>query len=418
MNQLHSALGLLGFVGIAWALSEHRNKVRPRLLIAGIISQVVIAAILLKVPFIAAGFAVLSRAIDALQTATEAGTQLVFGYLGGGQAPFDVTRPNATYILAFRALPLILVVSALTEVLTYWRVLPFVVRMFSVVLQRTFSIRGAVGLSTAANVFVGMVEGPLFVRAYMSRMTRSELFVLMTAGMASIAGTVLVVYASVISPVVPNAAAHLMVASIMSAPAAVTIAMAMVPETVSLPDSDAATAGSMSEAKSTMDAISIGTKTGLEVLLTVVASLIVLVSLVFLVNGALGFLPGFGGAPISLQRSLGWVMAPVTWLMGIPWHETGASGALMGTKTILNEFLAYLQMSNLPEGTLSARSELIMTYALCGFANFGSLGILLGGLCAAVPERRAEIVSLGGKSIVAGTLATCCTGAVVGLLVG
>ncbi|MDZ4695869.1 MAG: nucleoside transporter C-terminal domain-containing protein [Deltaproteobacteria bacterium] len=415
MNRLHSAFGLLAFVGIAWGISENRKAVSPRLLLAGVLSQVVIAAVLLKVPFVTSGFAILSKAIDALQTATEAGTQLVFGYLGGGPAPFEVSSPGATYILAFRALPLILVVSALTEVLTYWRILPAIVRLFSAMLQKTFGIRGAVGLSTAANVFVGMVEGPLFVRAYLNRMTRSELFVLMTAGMASIAGTVLVVYASVISPVVPHAAAHLMIASIMSAPAAVTIAMAMIPETVVFTDTGAVESEPMSAAQSTMDAITLGTKTGLDVLLLVVASLIVLVSLVFLVNGALGFLPELGGVPISLQRTLGWAMTPVTWLMGIPWHESGTAGALMGTKTILNEFLAYLQMSHLPAGALSPRSQTIMTYALCGFANFGSLGILLGGLCAAAPERRAEIVSMGGKSIIAGTIATCCTGAVVGI---
>ena len=274
-------------------------------------------------------------------------------------------------------------------------------------------VGGAVGLGVAANIFVGMVEAPLFIRPYLATLSRSELFVMMVSGMATIAGTVLVLYAAIIGPVIPNAVGHLVTASLISAPAAITIALLMIPNTT------ASTAGKLVPdrgAESTMDAITSGTRSGLDLFLVVTAMLMVLVALVFLGNTVLALLPGVGGQPVSLERLLGYVMAPVCWLMGVPWSEASTAGALMGVKTVLNEFLAYLQLAALPAGALTERSELIMTYALCGFANFGSLGILIGGLSTMVPERRGEVVQLGVRSIVAGTLATCCTGAVVGML--
>ena len=269
------------------------------------------------------------------------------------------------------------------------------------------------GMAVAANVFVGMVEAPLFIRPYLRDITRSELFVVMCAGMATIAGTVLILYATLLGGVMENAVGHLLVASIISAPAAVTIARLMVPESGTATDVTQATP---SESSSTMDAITRGTQSGLQLYLSVTAMLVVLVALVHLVNGMLGLLPDVGGGAITLERMLGLIMAPVTFLMGIPWAEAQTAGSLMGIKTVLNEFLAYMQLASLPPGALSERSTLIMTYALCGFANFGSLGIMIGGLATMVPERREEIIALGLKSIVAGTLATCCTGAVVGIL--
>jgi CNT family concentrative nucleoside transporter len=416
MQTLQSCLGVVVFVALAWLCGENRRAARLKVALAGIMCQLGLALVILKVPLVKTAFSAANHAVLGLQTASEAGTSLVFGYLGGGPLPFEETQPGASFVFAFRALPIIIIVSALTAVLTYWRVLPWIVRGLSRVLERAFGLSGAVGLSVAANIFVGMVEGPTFVRPYLARMTRSDLFVLMTAGMASIAGTVLVLYATLIGPVVPDAAGHLLAASFMSAPAAITIALLMVPETQ---PRDPATSieRTMPErgATSTMDAVTRGTEAGLQLFLTVVAMLLVLVALVALVNGALGFLPDLRGQPLSMQRMLGWLMAPVTWLMGIPWSETPTAGALMGTKTVLNEFIAYLDMSRLPAGTLSPRSQLIMTYALCGFANFGSLGILLGGLSTLVPERRADIVSLGTRSIVAGTLSTCLMAAAVGV---
>jgi len=268
-------------------------------------------------------------------------------------------------------------------------------------------------LSTAANVFVGMVEAPLFIRPYINQLSRSELFIVMTGGMAGIAGTVMVLYASILGPVIPDALGHILIASIISAPAAVVIAVLMVPT------EGAPTSGQMvppQAASSSMDAVTRGTADGLALLLNIVALLIVLVALVTLANLALAELPAINGAPVTLQRMLGYALAPLAWLIGVPWSEAATAGSLLGVKTVLNEFIAYIELAQLPEAALSPRSRLLMTYALCGFANFGSLGILIGGLATMAPGRREEIVSLGMKSIVAGTLATCLTGALVGLL--
>jgi CNT family concentrative nucleoside transporter len=282
------------------------------------------------------------------------------------------------------------------------------------VLQKTMGIGGAVGLSAAVNVFVGMVEAPLVIQPYLRVLSRGELFIVMTCGMAGIAGTVMVLYASIIGPVVPAAMGHILAASIISAPAAIVVSALMIP-----PGAGAGTDDVQIEtvARSAMDAIARGTADGLAFLLNIVALLIVLVALVTLVNLALALLPALGGAPITLQRTLGYAMAPLVWLAGIPWSESVAAGALMGTKTVLNELIAYLDMAALPPDALSTRSRVIMTYALCGFANFGSLGILVGGLTAMVPERRDEVLALGMRSIVSGTLATLATGASVGVLI-
>lgn len=276
-------------------------------------------------------------------------------------------------------------------------------------------IGGAAGLSTAANIFVGMVEAPLFIKPYLARLSRSELFIVMTGGMAGIAGTVLVLYATMLGPIIPDAAGHFIVASVLGAPAAIVIAQIMVPET-----EKHVTGASLTEpepiASSTMDAIVKGTTAGLELLLNIIAMLIVLVALVHLVNAAFSLLPEIAGARVTLQRLLGLIMTPMCWLMGVPWDQAPAAGALMGLKTILNEFIAYLALAQLPPSALDERSRLIMLYALCGFANFGSLGIMIGGLTVMAPERRDDILSLGFKSIVSGTLTTCLLGAIVGVL--
>ena len=293
--------------------------------------------------------------------------------------------------------------------------LPPIVRGTSWLLERTLGIGGAVGLSTAANIFLGMVEAPLFIRPYLAKLTRSELFLVMTGGMAGIAGTVLVLYATLVAPIIPDAGAHFVIASVLGAPAAILISRIMVPET-----EPRTTSGLLDDtipsASSTMDAIVKGTVAGLELLFNIVALILVLVALVYLVNAMLGVLPAINGEAISLQRVLGYIMAPVCWLMGLPWDQALAGGRLMGIKTVLNELIAYVEFSKLAPGTLDPRSRLIMLYAMCGFANFGSLGIMIGGLSVMAPERRDEIAALGLKSIVSGTLVTCLMGAIVGVM--
>ncbi|MDO9529977.1 MAG: nucleoside transporter C-terminal domain-containing protein [Syntrophales bacterium] len=405
--------GLVIFSLIAWAISENRRQVRLKPVIIGIGIQVALGAILLNLSIFRAVFLFLNRLVLSLGEATTAGTSFVFGYLGGGRLPFVETYPGSSFILAFRGLPLVLVISALSALLFYWKILPIVVKAFSWALQKTMGIGGAEGVGVSANVFVGMVESPLLIRPYLKDMTRSEIFTIMTCGMATIAGTVMVLYATILSKSIPDVMGHILTASIISVPAAITISKIMVPET-GTPTPGELT--SPEEAMSSMDAITRGTVQGVQLLINIIAMLIVLVALVYLVNLVLGLLPNIGGEPITLQKILGYIMAPVVWLMGVPWKETLTAGSLMGTKTILNELIAYIDMSNLPQGALSPKSLLIMTYAMCGFANPGSLGIMIGGMGTMVPERRDEIISLGFRSIVAGTLATCMTGAIVGII--
>jgi CNT family concentrative nucleoside transporter len=274
-------------------------------------------------------------------------------------------------------------------------------------------IGGAVGLSAAANVVTGMVEAPLIVKPYLARLSRSELFMTMVCGMATIAGTVMALYGAILGPVVPDAIGHILIASIVATPAAIVVAALMVPG----PMTHGENVGIARQDASAMDAITRGTVEGVQLILQIVAMLIVLIALVYLVNALLGLVPAVAGAPLTLQRMLGWLFSPIAWMCGIPWAEAQAAGALLGTKTALNEFIAYVEMSKVPSDVLSPRSKLLMTYALCGFANFGSVGILIGGMGAMVPERRGEIVELGLKSIVAGTIATCLTAAIVGFFV-
>jgi CNT family concentrative nucleoside transporter len=415
MLQLQSAFGIVALLAIALALGENRRAVSWKQAGIGLIVTLATAVILIKLPFVAGVFGAINDAVGAIAAASRAGTSFVFGYLGGGALPFDLKAPGADFILAFQALPIVLVMSVLTTLLFYWRVLPPIVRGMAWLLERTLGVSGAVGLSTAANVFLGMVEAPLFVRPYLAQMTRSELFLVMTGGMAGIAGTVLVLYATLLAPLIPDDAAHFVIASVLGAPASILISLIMVPET-----KEQRTGGALGDpdldVKSTMDAIVKGTSAGLELLLNIVAMLVVLVALVHLANAILGVLPEIGGAGISLQRMLGYAMAPVCWLMGLPWPQAVTAGSLMGTKTVLNELIAYVDLSKLAPDALDPRSKLIMLYAMCGFANFGSLGIMIGGLGTMALQRRDEINALGVKSIVSGTITTCLMGAIVGVM--
>src|ERR1041384_2936631 len=418
-DSIHALAGIAGLIAIAWLLGEKRAAVPWRAIVAGLVLQLGMAVIFLKVGPVKEAFLKLNDALLVLEQATQAGTGLVFGYLGGGPVPFTVTDAGATFVLAFRALPIVLVMSALSALLFYWRVLPAIVRALSIALEKLMRVGGVVGLSTAANIFVGMVEAPLFVRpylprvsrgelfaimvggmasiagmveapicarAYLPRVSRGELFAIMVGGIASIAGTVLFLYAAILRAVIPDAVAHLLIASILSAPAALVIAFLMVPP------EGAVTGGNVelrSEASSSMDALTRGTLDGAQLLLNIVAMLVVFVALVALVNLVI--------APYSLQGALGWALAPLAWLCGIPWSEARAAGALLGTKTVINELVAYVDLSKVTE--LSERSRLLLTYALCGFANFGSLGIMIGGLGAVCPRRGPAVGGVAPRSL-------------------
>jgi CNT family concentrative nucleoside transporter len=414
VQTLHQLTGLGLLIALCWAVSERRRAVAWRTVGSGLALAFVLALALLSVAPLRAAMDALNDGANALERATVAGTSFVFGFLGGGTLPYAETAPGASFVLAFRALPLVLVVAALSALLFHWRVLPLVVRAFAWLLQRTLGIGGAVGVSAAANVFVGMVEAPLVVRPYLARLSRGELFMVMNCGMATIAGTVLVLYASLLAPTVPGALSHLLVASFVATPVAIAVAALMVPS----PLTDEARIELPREDPNAIAAITRGTLEGVQLLISIVALLLVFVALVALVNAMLGVLPAIAGAPLTLERLFGWLFAPLAWLIGVPWSEAVTAGALLGKKTALNEFLAYLDLARLPPEALSPRSRLLLTYALCGFANFGSLGIMIGGLAPLVPaERRGELAELGLKSVLAGLLATCITAALVGLIV-
>ena len=378
---------------------------------AGIGLQVIIAALLLKLPASRELFLWMNSLVLAIEQATQQGTSLVFGYLGGGPLPFKEPFPGAAWILAFRGLPIILVMSALSGLLFYWKILPLIVRGFSWLLRRSMGIGGAVGVSAAANVFVGMVEAPLFVKPYLERLTRAELFMVMSVGLSTVAGTVMVLYASILGPVIPGVLGHILTASIISAPAALLIARIMVPDNGEATQADSMTPPA--EADSAMEAVVNSTGMGIRLIANIIALLIVIVALVYLVNQILGFLPNFADGPLTIQRITGWIFAPLAWAMGMSWEEALIGGELLGTRLVLTEFVAYLDMAKL---TLSDHGKVIMLYGLCGFASLPSLGIMIGGLGAMVPERRPEILELGFKSVLAATLATAMTGAVAGLL--
>ncbi len=412
MTTLQSLAGLVVFIGLAWLLSENRKNVAIKTVVAGLLLQFFLALLFLKTAVFKQFFVFLNKVVLVLSSATQDGTRFVFGYLGGGDLPFVETMPGSSFILAFQALPLILIISALSSLLFYLKVLPFLVKALSKVLQKVMAIGGSVSIGCAANIFVGMVEAPLLIKEYLGKMERHELFILMTTGMATVAGTVMVLYAQILEPVLPGAMGHLLTASLISAPAAVMISLVLVP---AQKPSTCDEVELKSPYLSCMDAITRGTMDGVRLLINIIGMLVVLVALVSLINQLLGMLPQVGGTQLSLQGILGYILAPVAWLLGIPWDQAVQSGQLLGTKVILNEFLAYLQLVG--EGKqLSRESITILSYALCGFANFGSLGIMLGGLITMAPERRNQIVELGAKSILSGNLASFMTGAVVGVI--
>ena len=403
--------GFILLLGLAWALSEDRRAIPWRTVAGGIGLQILLALLLTRVGPARDAVLLLNEGADALQRATDQGTAFLFGYLGGGALPFVETRPGGAFILAFKMLPLVLVISALSALLFHWGVLQRIIGAFAAVLRRSLWIDGPLALAAAVHIFVGMIEAPLLVRPYLAGMQRGEMFAMMTCGMAGVAGTVMVIYGTVLAPVVPNALGTIIVASVISTPAALAVAALMVPwaprqvrETAVMTRQD--------PPLGSLDALVRGTADGVGPLVGIATMLLVAVSLVALVNGIIGLLPG----GFTLQSLLAIPLRPVMWLIGIPWEQSGTAALLMGTKTILNEFVAYVSMAGLPGDALDERSRVIMTYAMCGFANFGSLGILVGGLAAMVPERRAEVAQLGVRSVVSGTIATCLSGAVAGLI--
>jgi CNT family concentrative nucleoside transporter len=421
LGNLQSAAGLIAFPLIAWLLSRPADRLAAgeaaRVTVVGIALQLLIAGTFVLVPQLAVVFQGLAAGVQALQDATLAGMRVLFGHLAGGPAPYDVTNPQHGFVLALQALPLVLFVSVLSKLLYHFGILQRVVGFFAFILQRTMGVSGPLGTAAAANIFVGMVEAPLMVRPYVGGMSRGALFATMTAGMATVAGTVMALYAALLEPRLPGAAGHILIASLISAPAAILIARLMVPWRAAEEAAAAAPVALAGQQEGgVMGAITEGTSDGLRLLVNIVALMVVMIALVALADMLLALLPLPGGDKLTVERLMGWLAAPLAFLAGIELHDVLKAGELIGIKSVLNELLAYLELSALPREVISDRSRLILTYVLCGFANPGSLGIMTGGLVAMAPERRADILALAPWSLVSGTLATLMTGAVIGVI--
>jgi CNT family concentrative nucleoside transporter len=412
MLVVQALLGIVVFVLLAMPFSSNWRRVNWKLVGFAIALQFIICALLLKMPGIRDGLEYVNRAVGALGAATSKGTSFVYGYLGGGAPPFEVTNPGTLATFAFQVLPLVIVMSALSALLWYWRILPLVIRGISVIFERALGTRGPAGLVATANIFMGQIEAPLLVRPYLARMTRYELLLVMTAGMATIAGSVMVIYSAMLGEQLQGVLGQLITKSIMSVPAAILFAHVMLPEDN---DSSQELEKPPKVYESSMDAITRGTSDGLNIYLNILAILIVAIALVALLNGIISFIE-VGGAPLTMERFAGWVFAPIAWLMGVPWLEATTVGSLLGVKTVLNEFIAYLQLQALPRDALSEHSKLIALYAVAGFANLSSVGIQISGIGAMCPERRGDLASLGFRALIAATLASCMCGAVVGIV--
>ncbi len=400
-----SALGFVCFLGVAWALSERRGEIAWRTAAWAVGLQLALGLLLLKTPVGDAFFAAMNALVGALMSYTDAGARFVFGAL-----------VDTGFSFALNVLPIIVFMGSLFAVLYHLGLLQRVVQALAAALARRMGLSGAESLAAVSNLFMGMVESALIVRPYLERMTRSELFALMTLGMATVAGSVMLAYVGMLGG--GAYAGHLATASLLSAPAGLGVAKLMVPERETPETAGGARVALEREAVNAIDAAAQGAIAGLRLAAYVGALLVAFVALIALANGLLGSVGGWLGAPgLTLEGLLGALFAPLAWLLGVPWADAGTVGAMLGVKTVLNEFLAYQQLAEqIAAGGLAPRSAVIASYALCGFANFGSLAILLGGIGGLAPGRRGEVARLGLRSIVSGTLASFLTACVAGML--
>ena len=414
-----SLVGVALVLLVCWAVSENRRQFPWKLAIGVVLVQGLLVLALFQIPALQSAMQSVGVAVDGLAASTQAGVAFVFGFLAGTPSqPYALTDPGALFVFAFRVLPVILVVCALAALLWHWKILVWITRGFGVVFERLMGLRGPPALATAATVFMGQVEGPIFIRSYLPNLSRSELFMLIAVGMACVSGSTMVAYATILAGVLPNAAAHVLTASIVSAPAGVLLARIIVPRDTAVEEATTYDPTASKRYDSSVDALIKGTNDGLQIMLNVGATLIVFVALTAMVNNILGSLGDVNGAPLSVERGLGIVFSPLAWAIGVPWHDAPTAGSLLGVKLVLTEFTAFIRMGAIPVDAMDPRSRVLMTYALCGFANIASVGINLAGYSVLAPERRNEIVGMVWKAMLAGFLATCLTASIVGLLPG
>jgi CNT family concentrative nucleoside transporter len=413
-------LGLFAFMGLAWIFSTDRKKINWKTVGAGFLLQIVFAILILGIP--AVGLPGLLRpffiwandAIMALIAFSDEGTRFLFG-------PLADPAQAGGFIVAVKVLPTIIFFSTVMAVFYHLGLMQFIVRSLARVMHKTMGISAAESLSASGNIFVGQTEAPLLIRPYLAKMTRSELMSVMTGGMATVAGGVMAAYVQLLSARIPDIAGHLLTASVMSAPAALLFAKILLPETETPETIHSDTVTVPSDKANVIDAAASGAADGLKLALNVGAMLLAFIALVALVNGLIGSIGGMlglttlQGQPLTFQYFLGWVFTPFAFLMGIPWEECFLIGQMLGEKIVLNEFVAYVSLSQ-QAASLSDRAVIIASYALCGFANISSIAIQIGGIGGIAPERRSELSRLGIKSVAAGSLAAFMTAAIAGVL--
>jgi CNT family concentrative nucleoside transporter len=411
---IQSLIGIVALILIAIPFSESIQKIKVKFIIYALLIQTSLAFILLEIPFISSFFDVMSMAVESLRLSAIEGSSFVFGYLGGGDAPFEVSNNQNLPIFAFTFLPMLIFLSALSALLWHWKILPFLIKLLAKLFEKPLNAKGPIGLAATANIFLGQLEAPLLIKPYLNKMNQRDLLIIMTVGMSTIAGSVMVLYITWLDDKFSGVIGHFLTASILSVPAAIMFSNILIP---SAQTELKTTKEDLKMYESSMDAISVGTKDGLNMFLSVIASLIVFLSLVALADFILGIFPNVYGEPISLQRIAAFIFAPIAWLMGIPFAEIIPAGNLLGTKTIFNELIAFNDLRDLDTNILSERSQLIMLYGICGFANISSVGILLGGLSAICPDIRGTLLKIAFRALFAATLASCLTGTVVSLFI-
>ena len=411
---IQSLIGIVALILIAIPFSESIQKIKVKFIIYALLIQTSLAFILLEIPFISSFFDVMSMAVESLRLSAIEGSSFVFGYLGGGDAPFEVSNNQNLPIFAFTFLPMLIFLSALSALLWHWKILPFLIKLLAKLFEKPLDAKGPIGLAATANIFLGQLEAPLLIKPYLNKMNQRDLLIIMTVGMSTIAGSVMVLYITWLDDKFTGVIGHFLTASILSVPAAIMFSNILIPSAQTELKTDKE---DLKMYESSMDAISVGTKDGLNMFLSVIASLIVFLSLVALADFILGIFPNVYGEPISLQRIAAFIFAPIAWLMGIPFAEIIPAGNLLGTKTIFNELIAFNDLRDLDTNILSERSQLIMLYGICGFANISSVGILLGGLSAICPDIRGTLLKIAFRALFAATLASCLTGTVVSLFI-
>jgi len=402
-------LGIACIFGIAAALSRDRSHISWRMVMVGLGIQITIILLFFKVNWLHDAVLSLKVLVDAVDSSARIGAELIFGDLAKDR---PLHASSASLIFAFRVLPVILVFAVLVAVLWHWRVLIWIVRGISFALEKTLGVSGAVGLACGSSLFLGTLEAPLTIRNYLARLSQGELFTVMTCALSTIAGSVLVLYVTLLESNVQAPLGHIVIASLVNVVGAIMLSRIVMPAQHLTSAESAADPGY----RNTMDAIASGTHEGVRLVVAVGAMLIVITALVALLNMMLAGVTGFLSEPLTMEGILGWLFAPIAWLLGVPWKEAHTAGSLFGIKLVLNELVAYLSLSGLEADAFSGRTRMMMVYGLCGFANLSSLGIVVSGYAVLVPERRDEVLRLAPLALGAATMVNCLTAALVGLV--